>query len=229
MEGADFAVMMLVLLGALHGVNPGMGWLFAVSLGMQEQRRAAVIAALGALALGHALAVGTVLVAAAALGLVLPVRLLKWIAAASLLGFGAFHLLRHRHPRWGGMRVGVRDLTIWSFFMASAHGAGLMALPFVLGSDDPAGSAEPVAHDAHAAHAAHAHGGHVALTGLAAGDALGLLATLIHTAAYLAVAGILALVVYEKLGLRLLRTAWINLNAIWAAALIVTAALILLL
>jgi hypothetical protein len=226
MEGADLAVMMLVLLGALHGVNPGMGWLFAVSLGLQERRRVAVIAALGPLALGHALAVGAVLVAAAALGLVLPVRLLEWIAAAALLGFGAFHLLRHHHPRWGGMRVGARDLTIWSFFMASAHGAGLMALPFVLGSDDPAGSAEPAAHGAHAA---HAHAGHVALTGLPAGDALGLLATLIHTAAYLAVAGILALIVYEKLGLRLLRTAWINLNAMWAAALIVTAALILLL
>ena len=207
----ETSLLVLVALGAAHGINPAMGWLFAVSLGLQERRRAAVWGALGPLALGHALAIGAVVALAAALGTVLPLAGLRWVTAAALLGFGVFHLVRHRHPRWGGMRVGPRDLTIWSFLMASAHGAGLMALPFVLGVS----AAGPHAGHGHAA----AGGGHLA----------GLLTTLAHTAGYLAVAGVVAVVVYEKLGLRLLRTAWINLNAVWAAALIATAVLTLVL
>jgi hypothetical protein len=210
----DTTLLVLLLLGAVHGVNPAMGWLFAVSLGLQEQRRAAVWGALGPLALGHALAIGVALLLAAVLGLVLPVDTLKWIAAAALLGFGLVQLRWHRHPRYGGMRVRAKDLTIWSFLMASAHGAGLMAVPFVLG--------------AAGAHAAHGHGGQageLALAAVPGADALGLLAVLVHTAGYLAVAGVLAVVVYEKLGLRLLRRAWINVNVIWAGALIVTALL----
>lgn len=213
----DTTLLVLLLLGAVHGVNPAMGWLFAVSLGLQEQRRAAVWTALGPLALGHALAIGVALLLAAALGLVLPVDRLKWVAAAALLGFGLVQLRRHRHPRYGGMRVGAKDLTIWSFLMASAHGAGLMAVPFVLGVSG-----------GHGAHGAHGHGGHVGELAMAAvpgADALGLLAVLVHTAGYLAVAGVLAVVVHDKLGLRLLRSAWINLNVIWAGALIATALL----
>jgi hypothetical protein len=211
----DTSLLVLLLLGAVHGVNPAMGWLFAVSLGLQEQRRAAVWRALGPLALGHALAIGVALLMAAALGLVLPVDTLKWVVAAALLGFGLAQLRRHRHPRYGGMRVGAKELTIWSFLMASAHGAGLMAVPFVLGA---AGG--------HPAHGVHGHGGHVlAMAAVPGADALGLLAVLVHTVGYLAVVGVLAVVVYEKLGLRLLRSAWINLNVIWAGALVVTALL----
>lgn len=201
----ETSLLMLLLLGAVHGVNPAMGWLFAVGLGLQEQDRRAVWRALGPMGLGHALAVGAVLLLAAAAGLVLPAGVLRWAVAAALLGFGAFHLLRHRHPRWGGMRVGPRDLTIWSFLMASAHGAGIMALPLVLG-----------AADAHAGHGAHTHGGM---------QTLGLTATLVHTAGYLAVTGLVAVTVYEKLGLRMLRRAWFNVNAVWAVALVVTAVL----
>ena len=46
----------LVLLGAYHGVNPGMGWLFALSLGLQQRSRKAVLWALVPIALGHAIA-----------------------------------------------------------------------------------------------------------------------------------------------------------------------------
>jgi hypothetical protein len=232
---SGMALVVLALLGAVHGLNPAMGWLFAVSLGLQEQRRGAVWAALGPLALGHALAIAAALLLAAVVGLVIPVSTLKWIAAAALLGFGVFQLMRHKHPRYGGMRVNAKHLTIWSFLMASAHGAGLMALPFVLGA--AAASATAGGDAGHAGHLGHAgHGAHAVAPPASSVDALGasvmmqldvtgLLAVLVHTAGYLAVAGLLALIVYEKLGLRLLRTAWINLNVIWAGALILTALL----
>ena len=209
----------IALLGTLHGVNPAMGWLFALSLGLQAQSSRAVWRALGPLALGHALAVAATLALAAALNVVLPLAWVKWLAAAALLGFGVLHLRSHAHPRWmrsvAGMRVGPRELTTWSFLMSSAHGAGLMVLPFVLGS---------------AAKGSHAHagaGGHAAhLAGVApvsGGETTALLAIAVHTAGYLVVAGAIAWVVYERFGLRFLRTAWINMNVIWAAALIVTA------
>jgi len=206
-----FAWGTLLFLGALHGINPAMGWLFAVSLGLQEGSGRAVWRALGPLALGHAVAIAAALLAAAALNLVIPLRLLKWVAAAALVVAGISHLRRHYHPRGGGMRVTARDLVVWSFMIASAHGAGLMALPFVLGiSSDPAGGMH------------HAHGSHVAAAGFGGGETAALLATLLHTAGYLLVAGTVALVVYHKLGLRLLRSAWINLDLIWAGALVLT-------
>lgn len=227
----------LLALGAVHGVNPAMGWLFAVGLGLQEGSRRAVWRSLGPLALGHLLAIGAVLAVAAALGLIVPLSVLKWIAAALLLGMGLLQLRRHWHPRFGGMRMGAKDLTIWSFLMATAHGAGLMALPFVLGITAARGTSADAAHGtaghAHggADHAAHGAAGHAAHIGdlLAAGlpseELAGLLATAVHTAGYVLVMGLVAVVVYEKLGLRLLRTAWINLNLLWAVALIATAVL----
>jgi hypothetical protein len=221
MDTLDISYVLLFALGAAHGVNPAMGWLFAVSLGLQEQRRGAVWSALGPLALGHALAIGAVVLLAAGLGLVLPLDRLKWFAAFGLAAFGVFHLTRHRHPRWGGMRIGARDLTIWSFLMASAHGAGLMVLPFVLGALDAGAGSHAV--DAHAGHVGHI--GQAASAGLGLGQSVGLAATLVHSAAYLIVTGLIAVVVYEKLGLRLLRRAWINLDLIWAGALIATALL----
>jgi hypothetical protein len=209
---------MLLVLGAAHGINPGMGWLFAVALGLQEQERRAVWRALLPLALGHALAIAAVLVLAAAVGLVLPPRALQWTVAAALLALGIFHLVRHRHFRWGGMRVGPRDLTIWSFLMATAHGAGLMALPIVLGAASHA--------TAQATGAAH-HVGHtpMMLAGIGDTQALWLMASGVHTFGYLAVTGLVAVVVYEKLGLRLLRTAWVNLDLVWSGALVLSAIL----
>lgn len=207
----------IVVLGAVHGINPAMGWLFAVSLGFQARSGRAVVRALGPLALGHALAIGAAVSAAATLGLVVPLAWLRWIAAAALLGFGAFHLLRHRHPRGGGMSVSAKDLTLWSFLVASAHGAGLMVLPFVLG--------HPVSADA----AVLAHSSHVQHAALSGMESAGILATLLHSASYLAVAGAIAWLFYSKLGLQVLRRAWINVNLIWAVALIVTGVVTLLL
>jgi hypothetical protein len=209
---------MLLLLGAAHGINPGMGWLFAVALGLQEQERRAVWRALLPLALGHALAIAAVLALAAALGLVLPPRQLQWLVAAGLFALGVFHLVRHRHFRWGGMRVGPRDLTIWSFLMASAHGAGLMALPLVLGMASQA--------SAHGAGATH-YAGHssMVLAGIPEAQVFWLLASGVHTFGYLAATGLVAVVVYEKLGLRLLRSAWVNLDLVWSGALVVSAIL----
>jgi hypothetical protein len=206
----------VALLGALHGVNPAMGWLFAVSLGLQSRRSRAVWSALAPLALGHALAVAAALATGAILGVVLPLTWIKWIAAAALLTVGILHLRSHSHPRWGvgGMCVGPRQLTTWSFLVSSAHGAGLMVLPFVMRQSPGA--------DAHTDHVT-GHGAHLAGVAVSAGHDVALLATLLHTAGYLAVAGTIAWVAYRWLGLRFLRYAWINMNVIWAAALILTA------
>ena len=208
------------LLGGLHGMNPAMGWLFAVSLGLQAQSSRAVWSALAPLALGHALAVGVALAIGAALGVVLPLTGVRWIAAAALLTFGVWHLRPHTHPRWGvgGMCVGPWRLTTWSFLVSSAHGAGLMVLPFVL-----PGVTVSVSADAHAHSVAGGHAAHVAGMAMSAGQTTALLATFVHTLSYLAVSGAIAYLVYRHLGLRFLRTAWINMNVIWAVALIVTA------
>jgi uncharacterized membrane protein len=208
MSGLDAGPLVaLVTLGAVHGINPAMGWLFAAALGLQERRARAVWRALPPLALGHALAVAVVVAVGAAAGRVVPLELLRYGTASVLLVFGIRRLRRgHRHPRFGGMRVGGRDLAVWSFLMASAHGAGLMVLPFIM--QDPA----PAAHGAHAAHAT-----------VFAGEAAALAAAAVHAASYLVVTCVIALVVYERAGLRLLRTAWINLDVLWAVALIATA------
>ena len=206
-ELSSTAFWLVLLLGAYHGINPGMGWLFAVALGMQEQKGSAVARSLLPIALGHALAIGLVVLAAAFLGMALPAAALRYTVAAVLIGLGIFFLARHYHPRWVRMRVGFRDLTLWSFLMASAHGAGLMLVPVLLGESTVL-AADQAAHHHHAP--------------AAAGPLAALLATGIHTLAYLLVAGLLAWVVYRKLGVALLRRAWFNLDFLWAAALVLT-------
>src|SRR5215831_9491087 len=188
----------LFLLGAYHGINPGMGWLFAVARGMQEHRTRAVAWSLPPIVLGHALSTAAVVLIAELMQVALPLIYIRLSVAVALVGLGIYKLIRSRHFRWGGMQVGFRELTIWSFLMASAHGAGLMVLPVVL-----AGS--------HAHHHAAAQG--------AAG---GVWATLIHTLGYFTVTAAVALLVYQKLGLALLRQSWFNLDLIWAIALVVT-------
>jgi hypothetical protein len=204
-------------LGAIHGINPGMGWLFAVALGMQEGSARAVWRALPPLALGHAAAVGVMVGTAALLGLVVPPSLLRWTVVACLLGFGIMKLVRHRHPRYGGMRVNARQLATWSFLMATAHGAGLMVLPVVL-----RGSSAAVHSDAPGAD--HGHGAHMTrLAGLDASRSRSIAATVIHTLSYLFFTGTIALVVQQWLGLRFLRYAWLNLDVLWAGSLVLTA------
>lgn len=204
----------LLGLGALHGINPGMGWLFALCLGLQERRRKAVLAALPPIALGHALSVGLVVLVVALLRAHLNPRALQFASAALLITYGIYRAVRSRHPRWVGMRVGFRDLTLWSFLMASAHGAGLMLIPVFLASTSP---------DSHAAMNHHSQtGGHAAHLPLIAGPGWLTLAVLVHTLGHLVVAGLVALLVYEKLGLAILKTAWFNIDFAWALALIGT-------
>ncbi|MGI9103058.1 MAG: hypothetical protein ACR2IF_11510 [Terriglobales bacterium] len=204
-EVGSTALWLMLLLGAYHGINPGMGWLFAVALGMQERKGSAVVKALGPIALGHALAIGLVVLAAVVLGMALPRKAIRYPVAAVLFGLGICSFVRHHHPRWVRMQVGFRDLTVWSFLIASAHGAGLMVLPVLLGSSTVHAANQTPAHN-------HAY---------AAGSPLAaLLATGVHTAAYLAVTGLIAWAVYTKLGLAILRKAWLNLNLVWSAALV---------
>jgi hypothetical protein len=199
---------MLVMLGAYHGINPGMGWLFAVALGMQERRRTAVWRALLPLGMGHALAVAAAVAIALVAGAVIPIRHLRWPVAGVLLVLGVSRLFRHRHPRWVGMRVGSRGLTIWSFLMASAHGAGLMVAPIFLRM--AAADTQPACHAVKAS-----------------APAAAVMASGLHTMGYLLVTAIVALLVFEKFGVGMLRKAWFNLDLIWAVALIGTGALTL--
>jgi hypothetical protein len=197
----------LLGLGVFHGLNPGMGWLFAVALGMQERRRSAVWRAMVPLTLGHALATGVTVALTIVAGAAVPAGMLKWPVAAALCGFGIYRLLRHRHATGGGMRMGMMGLTGWSFLMASCHGAGLMVLPILLGITT-----------ASTAHAGHQH----AMPGVP-GAIEGLAVTVVHGVGYLAVTALVASLVFEKLGLNLLRRLWFNVDLAWATALMVTA------
>ena len=203
----------LALLGAFHGVNPAMGWLFAVGLGLQDGRRGAVLRALPPIAIGHAASIAVVVLTVAAASAVVPSRALRVAGGLAVLGVGLYKLVRRAaHPRWVGMRVGFRDLTLWSFLMSSAHGAGLMLVPVVLA---------PPAHATHAAHAADGHAAHLAA---AAGASSAAAVLAVHTGAMLAVMAAVALAVYEIMGVGYLRRAWINLDVLWAGALVVAGA-----
>jgi hypothetical protein len=198
-----------------------MGWLFAVALGLQERRLRAVVAALGPIALGHALAIALAGLAVGALGLIVPQRALLTLGGAALIAFAAYKLAtRFRHPRWVGMRVTPRQLVFWSFVMASAHGAGLMLVP-VLVQLRGEGTSSALAHAEHLGHLGHhSSGGNDALLPTLAAVSL-------HSAAMLTVAGLLAVVVYQKLGVEVLRRAWVNLDFIWVGVLAITGALAL--
>ena len=200
--------LVLVGLGAFHGINPGMGWLFAVALGLQEQSQRAVRRALLPIALGHAASIGVVVVAVSLLQAVLPEQVVRYLCAALLGAFGLWRLVRARHPRWVGMRVGFRDLMLWSFLMASAHGAGLMLVPLLLQWPAP---------DASHARLLAALWPQAAATS----PALVLAAVSVHTLSLFLVTSAIALLVYEKLGVAFLRHAWFNLDVLWAAALFI--------
>ena len=206
--------LVLVGLGAFHGINPGMGWLFAVALGLQEQSQRAVRRALLPIALGHAASIGVVVVAVSLLQAMLPEQLMRYLCAALLGAFGLWRLVRARHPRWVGMRVGFRDLMLWSFLMASAHGAGLMLVPLLLQWPAP---------DASHARLLAALWPQAAATS----PALVLAAVSVHTLSLFLVTSAIALLVYEKLGVAFLRHAWFNLDVLWAAALFIAGVLAL--
>ena len=202
----------LILLGAYHGLNPAMGWLFAVALGLQEGRKEAVLQAFWPIALGHAAAVTLVAAAVLAAQVVVPLDVLRYVGAGALILLGLYKLIRRKHPRWVGIRVGFGDLTAWSFLMASAHGAGLMLVPVLLKLSGPMQDME------HQAHEHWGHGVHLFLTDPAA--LADLAAVGVHTLAMFAVMAAVALVVYEKFGVMILKRAWFNLDLVWAGALV---------
>jgi hypothetical protein len=211
-------ILMIMLLGAYHGLNPAMGWLFAVALGLQERRRKAVIRALGPIALGHAASIAAVVIVVGALGVFIPELAIRIAGAAVLVAFGIYKLIAPMsHPRWVGMRVNARDLTIWSFLMATAHGAGIMLIPLIL-------DRQP-SEIAHAADTSHA--GHVVEPTSIAWPLIEISTVVLHTAAMFVMMGVMAIIVYEKLGLMILRRAWLNVDRIWALMLFVSAGLTL--
>jgi hypothetical protein len=187
-------------LGAFHGLNPAMGWLFAVALGLQRQSMRAVLWSLLPIALGHAVSIAAVVAAVAVLQVLIDVRLLQWGAAALLVAFGVYRLAA-RHRGRGGMQVGFVELALWSFLMATAHGAGLMLIPVLLTVDTGVG------------HAMH-------MQGVGSGIGVSIAAVVVHTIAMLAVTGAIAVVVYRWVGLAFLRRGWINVDLIWSIALI---------
>jgi hypothetical protein len=196
----------LVCLGAWHGLNPAMGWLFAVALGLQQRSRGAVFRALIPIALGHALAIGLVVFVVFVLHSAVPLGWLQVGGAVVLLGLGAWRLWRGRHPTWVGMRVGFWDLTSWSWIMASAHGAGVMLVPVLLG-----------------AACGESLNGKLLLSGspFAAG------AVLVHTLSHFVVSAAMAWLIYDFVGLAVLRRSWFNVDLLWSFSLIVCGALLM--
>jgi hypothetical protein len=196
-------------LGAFHGLNPAMGWLFAVALGLHRQSRTIVMLSLVPIAIGHAVSVALVAGLLVAVGAIIPQRLVQIGAALLLLGWAAYHWrFGHRHRVRFGMQVGILGLAAWSFLMATAHGAGLMLWPALMPYCLSAATyGESLSSPAQAA-----------LTGVG-----------LHTLAMLATTGLIATLVYEWLGLSLLRGAWLNIDLVWVGALITTGAILLLL
>jgi hypothetical protein len=204
MIAANWPWVTLILLGAWHGCNPGMGWLFSVALGLQKRSRNALFAALAPIALGHALSIGMVVGAVYVVGAVMPVRWLQIGSGTALVIIGLWKLYRLRHPTWVGMCVNSWDLTVWSWLMASAHGAGLMVLPVLLGSRTIfCGATSPGSNAV------------LFIPPIAVINAVA-----VHTVAHLATAAFIAWIVYDFVGLAILRRSWINLDLIWSFSLL---------
>jgi hypothetical protein len=206
----------LLLLGAYHGLNPGMGWLFALSLGLQQNSRKAVLVALVPIALGHAIAIALTLAVVGLVQLRIPFITLKFLVAGILFALGLYRVFHSRHPRGAGMRMGFRDLAVWSFLMASAHGAGLMLAPVLL--------AAPMQGMHHSMKSSVVS----SLAGIA--PSLLALTVLVHTLGQILVVGVVATLFYhfyEKWGLGLLRHTWFNFDLLWAFALIIAGASVL--
>jgi hypothetical protein len=221
----------LALLGAYHGLNPAMGWLFAVALGVQQKSRRAVVAALGPIAAGHAIAITFTILLFLFVQNFFPLHILKLAVAAILFATGLYRLFRAGHPRGGGMRVGWRDLFLWSFLMASSHGAGLMVMPVLL-SPPMLGMQHTIM--SHSSHSMMPHSVPAAISPSSTSLSIYVvgLAVLLHTASLLAVAGMLALAVfesYERVGLMFLKNAWLNFDLVWAIALMLAGCAALLL
>jgi hypothetical protein len=204
----------VIALGAYHGLNPGMGWPLAVSNGMWARREQAVFATFLPLAGGHFLAMAVVLLPFAVFLAYLDwSQTIRIAAGGTVAAFGAYRLINRRHWRLAA-RLGPRHLTLWSFLTATAHGAGLMLAPIALGlCSGASGTAPPAAIE----------GGHEAMTALMrSGIATSIAVSTVHTIAMVAAGATMAWIVYRWAGLKLLRSAWLNLESVWAASLVVT-------
>jgi hypothetical protein len=199
-------------LGAFHGINPAMGWLFAVALGLYAHSRRVVLISLVPIAIGHAASVALVLAGALTLGSLIDHAYLNRACGALLIGWGVWCAVRgHRGKPVIGMRTGLAGLAVWSFVMSSAHGAGFMLIPVLLPLCAAAGPAASFAA--------------TAKTLPPAALVLG-----IHTLAMLAVIGAISMIVYDRAGgLGFLRTGWINIDLVWSAALVLCGAALILL
>ena len=193
--------LVLIALGAFHGLNPAMGWLFAVALGLYRQSRKVVLVSLIPIALGHAAAIAVVVYAVMVLGMTIDAATFRVLSGMLLIAWGVYHLFYgHRHRLRIGLRTGLVGLAAWSFVMATAHGAGMMLIPVLMPLQEAG---------------AHAH--HMPATGSLW---IASLAVLVHSLAMLLTTGAVALIVYEWAGLDFLRRGWINLDLVWTAALI---------
>ncbi|MEV4134443.1 hypothetical protein AB0J72_20020 [Dactylosporangium sp. NPDC049742] len=203
-SGVVPVIVLLAAMGAFHGLNPGMGWLLAVANGVQERSRAAVLRALAPIAAGHAASIFVVAGLVSALQSVVATRVVAIGGGIVLVGFGLWRAVSRRHVGPPGLHLSAAQLAGWSFLMSSVHGAGLMLVP-VLVADPPPGLDHTHTHAASAL-----------------GDPLwaGFLATGVHTAAMVTVAGAIALVVYQTVGLRISRLARVDLDTVWAVALV---------
>ena len=221
-EGAAVAAM-----GAFHGLNPAMGWLFAVAIGLQNRSLRALLRALPPIALGHALSIGVVALVVALTDSVVASRAVAIGGGLVLVGFGVWRMFSKRHLNWAGMRLNGRQLTAWSFLMSSVDGAGLMLVPILLETQGANAAGSAAAHSAGMAGMPGMPGGAsgAAAPPDAATRAFGAVVhaagiTLVHTLAMITVTGVIAVFVYRVVGLRFLRTAWINVGPIWACCLV---------
>jgi hypothetical protein len=198
---------LLGLLGAYHGINPAMGWLFAVAIGMQERSRGALLRSLWPIAIGHECSIVLIAAVVLGLGLFADSAALHVGAAIALIVFGVFRFIKpHAHFRWTQMTVNRRELGWWSFLMSTAHGAGLMVTPVLISAG--AADAARASSDHEIQHVQTA-----SLSLLGSGFAL-----LLHVASMILVMGIVAVVVYDKLGVAIVRQAWLNTEWLWAGA-----------
>jgi hypothetical protein len=198
----------LVGLGMYHGVNPAMGWLFAVALGLHRGRRSVVVQSLIPVTIGHLLSIVAVAGAVLALGVIIDRRALLMVAGSGLILWALYHLsYGSRHQTRISMQTGFAGLLAWSFLMASAHGAGLMLVPALV----------PLC----------LSGGGVGGVTAAIPLINSLAAIGVHTGAMVAVSGIIAILVYDWIGVGFLRRGWINLDWLWTGALGVTGMIVL--
>lgn len=198
-------------LGTFHGLNPAMGWLFAVALGLYRRSRRVVLLSLIPIALGHAMAAACVLAAGLSLSMSVDHHVLSRICGVILIGWAAWHALRgHQMRSRVGMQAKFAGLTAWSFVMSGVHGAGLMLIPALL----------PVCNrfsGVSSTSALQGAGGLLAGVGPVATAAVAALT--VHAIAMLLTTGIVSLLVFERFGVGCLRTKWVNFDLMWTASL----------